>query len=180
MLDGAYYVNVHTAEHGSGEIAGAIVPFTPPTGYSALLSGENERPNPVDTAAIGVASFTRVSTATLDYQITISNSTAITLGHIHRGAVDEAGGVVQPLYNSPTPLAELTPLTGSVELDAKGMVDLLTGYLYVNFHTAAHPGGEIRGQIGGAHLFGANLNGNEEEPAVDTLAYATAVIGLNA
>jgi hypothetical protein len=180
LLDGAYYINVHTTAHGGGEIAGPIVYFTPPTGYSALLDGASERPNPVDTDAIGVASFTLVSTSTLTYSISISNSTAITLGHIHRGDVNTAGGVVHPLYNSATPLPELIPLTGSVDLDAQAMVDLLTGYLYVNFHTAAHPAGEIRGQIGGAHLFGANLDGGQEMPPVDTLAYGKAVVALSA
>jgi hypothetical protein len=180
LQNGDYYINVHTTAHPGGEIAGAIVNFEPPAGYSALLDGANERPNPVETDAIGVASFTRVSTATLEYRIVISNSTAITLGHIHRGASDVAGPVVELLYASTTPLTESVPLTGVVELDAQGMVDLLTGYLYVNFHTAAHPAGEIRGQIGGAHLFGAELDGTQETPPVDTLAYGRAVLALSA
>ncbi|RIK36758.1 MAG: hypothetical protein DCC55_26295 [Chloroflexi bacterium] len=180
LQNGEYYINVHTTAHPGGEIAGAIVDFAPPTGYSALLSGANERPTPVESDAIGVASFTRVSTATLEYRITISNSMAITLGHIHRGASDVAGPPVHTLYSSSTPLTESVPLTGLVELDAQGMVDLLTGYLYVNFHTAAHPAGEIRGQIGGAHLFSAELDGNQETPPVETLAYGRAVLALSA
>jgi hypothetical protein len=180
LQNGEYYINVHTTAHPGGEIAGAIANFEPPVGYSALLNGANERPNPVETEAIGVASFTRISTATLEYRIVISNSTAITLGHIHRGASDAAGPPVHTLYSSAAPLTETFPLTGLVELDAQGMVDLLTGYLYVNFHTAAHPAGEIRGQIGGAHLFGAELDGSQETPPVETLAYGRAVLALSA
>ena len=42
------------------------------------------------------------------------------------------------------------PISGVITLTAPNLVDLLTGYYYVNVHTTANPGGEIRGQIGGA------------------------------
>jgi hypothetical protein len=39
------------------------------------------------------------------------------------------------------------PLIGSVTLPAADRAALLKGELYLNFHTAAHPDGEIRGQV---------------------------------
>ncbi len=39
------------------------------------------------------------------------------------------------------------PITGSATLTDAQLADLEAGRLYVNIHTAANPGGEIRGQI---------------------------------
>ena len=39
------------------------------------------------------------------------------------------------------------PIGGSVRLSEKEMDDLLAGKWYFNVHTAANPGGEIRGQL---------------------------------
>ncbi len=179
LQNGEYYINVHTTAHPGGEMAGAIATFDPPLGYTALLNGANERPNPVETDAIGVARFTRVNTATLDYQIAVSNVVSITAAHIHLGPADGFGGVAHNLYSG-GPFDPDNPITGTVELDHQGMVDLLTGYYYVNVHTDAYPGGELRGQMGGAHLFHANLDGNQETPPVDTLAHGRAVLALSA
>ena len=40
-----------------------------------------------------------------------------------------------------------SPASGSATLNDAQAADLLAGRLYVNIHTAAHPGGEIRGQV---------------------------------
>jgi hypothetical protein len=47
------------------------------------------------------------------------------------------------------------PVGGGNGLSAPDLVDLLTGYYYVNVHTAAVASGEIRGQIGAVpvHLY---------------------------
>lgn len=179
LQQGDYYINVHTQAHGGGEIAGVIGAFTPPTGYSALLNGANERPDPVETEAIGVASFTQVSTDTLAYQIAVSNVVSITLAHIHVGPIEDSGPPVHTLYSGSGLFDVDHPLTGTVELDHVGWVDLLTGNYYVNVHTTSHGGGEMRGQLGGAHLFKAELDGNQETPPVATLAYGQAVLALS-
>jgi hypothetical protein len=51
-------------------------------------------------------------------------------------------GVVVPLSGS---LA--SPIKGTATLTAAQVADLKAGKWYVNVHTAANPGGEIRGQV---------------------------------
>ena len=40
-----------------------------------------------------------------------------------------------------------SPLDGSATLTAPQTAELLAGQLYINVHTAAHPNGEVRGQV---------------------------------
>ena len=61
--------------------------------------------------------------------------------HIHLGGACVSGGIVFP-FSSPT-----SPIDETFALDATDLSNLLNGDLYVNIHTSAFPGGEIRGQI---------------------------------
>jgi hypothetical protein len=66
-----------------------------------------------------------------------------TAAHFHGPA--ESGknaGVAVPIPNQAT-----SPVTGSHTLTDAQANDLLAGRYYVNVHTAANPGGEIRGQV---------------------------------
>ena len=80
----------------------------------------------------------------LNYEITFSEPFTATMGHIHLGAAGASGPVLIPLPALP---ANKTSLTGSVNLTAPQVADLIKGNLYFNFHTPAYPSGEIRGQI---------------------------------
>ncbi len=67
----------------------------------------------------------------------------VTAGHFHGPAAAGANaGVVVPFAGS---LA--SPITGSATLTDAQIADLKAGKWYVNLHTAANPGGEIRGQV---------------------------------
>ena len=64
-------------------------------------------------------------------------------GHFHGPAMaGQNAGVVVPLGGS---LA--SPIKGMATLTAAQESDLMAGKWYLNLHTAAHPGGEIRGQV---------------------------------
>ena len=178
LITGNYYVNVHTKKAPSGEIRGQIAPWTPPVHFSALLTGAEQTPV-VTTSALGLARLTlQPDLDTLHYTLAVSNITGISSAHIHLGARGTAGPVVFPLNT--TSLDPTHPIGDGVLLTGKQLVDLLTGYYYVNVHTPAHGSGEIRGQVGGAHLFHATLDGAHEVPSVNTAATGEAFLALDA
>lgn len=95
---------------------------------------------------------------TLYYRLQVNDIVSITMAHIHRAPAGTNGPVVHWLYhntgvNAPGgPFDADNPIGGSLLFNAEHMVDLLTGYYYVNVHTSNHPAGEIRGQIHGLHI----------------------------
>ncbi|MGH2543745.1 MAG: CHRD domain-containing protein, partial [Ardenticatenaceae bacterium] len=180
LIDGNYYVNVHTTTNPGGEIRGQLRAYDPSTAteLNALLTGDAEVP-PVSTEALGVARLTPVSPDTLDFYVAVTDIMSITAAHIHKGLPGENGPVILPLYDGSVPFDPDHPISGTLTLTAENKVDLLTGYYYVNVHTEANPGGEIRGQVGGTHAYEANLSGANEVPPVDTPASGRAVLALD-
>jgi hypothetical protein len=117
--------------------------------YSARLTGRSEVPK-TDSKGMGKfdATFDTQSKA-LDYTLTFDGlSGPATAAHIHGPATrKQTAGVVVPLGGkSPT-----SPVTGTATLTDDQVKMLQSAKMYVNVHTAANPGGEIRGQITGLH-----------------------------
>jgi hypothetical protein len=111
--------------------------------FSAKLDGASETP-PNDSKGMGTASV-ELNTATKNLTWTVKYSGlsgAATMAHFHGpAAVGVAAGVTVPLK------AIASPAKGSATLTDAQIDQLKTGMWYVNVHTAAHPGGEIRGQV---------------------------------
>jgi len=148
---GATYVNLHTAANPGGEIRGQVV--VKGNAHFATLSGGQEVPA-VTTAGSGNG-WVVVSTggATLTYFVAYSGlSGAPAAAHIHLGNAGANGGVLLPLVAGPSPMtgtltaADLKP-TGTVSDLAGAVAAIAAGGTYINVHTAASPGGEIRGQL---------------------------------
>ena len=78
------------------------------------------------------------------WTVTYSGMTGpVTAGHFHGPApAGSNAGVVVPFAG---PLA--SPIVGSATLTPAQVDQLKSGLWYINLHTAANPGGEIRGQV---------------------------------
>jgi hypothetical protein len=110
----------------------------------ATLDGKSEVP-PNASAAKGTADIDYdPATKKLSWKLTYSGlSGPPTAAHFHGPA--EAGknaGVAVAIPN-----AAASPVEGSATLTDAQAADLAAGKYYVNVHTAANPGGEIRGQV---------------------------------
>lgn len=112
--------------------------------FHATMNGASEVP-PKQTAGTGEALAT-LDTAKkeLTYTVTFQNlSGPATAAHFHGPAAPGANaGVAVAIGNNPT-----SPAHAAVTLTDAQIADLEAGKWYVNVHTAANPGGEIRGQV---------------------------------
>lgn len=111
--------------------------------FSAALDGAQQNP-PVTTEGKGTADITYdTDTKTLTWTVEYSGlSGDAAAGHFHGPAAKgENAGVAIPFENA------ASPIKGSVVLTDAQAADLLAGKYYVNIHTAANKGGEIRGQV---------------------------------
>ncbi len=163
---GDLYVNVHSMDNPTGEIRGQIVPASG-TSLMASLTGD-QQVNDVITTATGTASLLYTD-AGLAYMVTVNGVTP-TAAHFHMGGIGENGGVARTLtadFNGNTAMGIWTANDTEPLVDSL-VVKLLTGGLYLNIHSAANPGGEIRGQVlvNGGIGFGAQLNGEQQVPPV--------------
>ena len=115
-----------------------------PTRFSAALDGKAEVP-PKPGSSFGDALATLdPKTKMLSYTITFGGlSGPATAAHFHGPADAGANaGVAVPIGKDPA-----SPVTGSTTLTDAQIADLEAGKWYVNVHTTANPGGEIRGQM---------------------------------
>ncbi|MBI1296250.1 CHRD domain-containing protein [bacterium] len=133
--------------------------------FVAHLSGDNEVPNAVITQAQGQAIF-HVSKdgSEISYKLIVANIEDVRMAHIHLAPAGSNGPVVAWLYPSAPPLQLIPGRTNGILMQGTLRAANLTGALagatiadlvdamaagntYVNVHTVANPGGEIRGQI---------------------------------
>jgi hypothetical protein len=112
--------------------------------FTATLTGGAQVP-PVTTKGAGTATIT-VNTVTkaVHYRIRFHGlSGPVTMAHFHGPADPGANaGVAVPITGKLT-----TPIVGSATFTDAQLADLEGGKDYINLHTAANPGGEIRGQV---------------------------------
>ncbi|MDB5885786.1 MAG: domain containing protein [Polaromonas sp.] len=111
---------------------------------STQLRAANQVP-PVASGATGtVDAVLNRDTNQLRWKVSYTGlSGPATAAHFHGPAMAGANaGVVLPW---PSPV--MSPMEGSAILSAGQAADLVAGRWYANIHTAANPGGEIRGQM---------------------------------
>lgn len=184
-----FYINVHTSRNPDGEIRGQIMPTAAlsveaKSHFTSELLAQNEVPavNEDGYGAVDVELDAERDTLTLEAKVP-GLTGPITGAHIHTGAAGSNGAVVKALTVNGEMISGTwerndTEFPFTEEL----LTDLLNGNLYVNVHTDAHPGGEIRGQLMSTQneVYTVHLRGNQEVPAVNTDATGAARIMLSA
>ncbi len=187
LIAGKLYVNFHTVANPGGEIRGQVK-RRGGIGFTARYSGQQENP-PVVTNASGTGAFSLNAARTeLSYDITYINmsGTLSAGGHFHSADTGRNGPVVKNIASGGDPasntISGVWRSTDTQPLTQILVDSLLTGRIYTNFHTTAHPGGEIRGQLQLATGIGfsARFSGAQEVPAVSTPASGTLSMVLNA
>ena len=111
-------------------------------GASLRLSGANEVP-PVSSPASGTSTITVGPDRSVTGSVTTTGMVA-TAAHIHQGAAGQNGPVAVPLTKTSANVFSAPP--GAKLTDAQWEA-YKAGNLYVNVHSDANKGGEIRGQL---------------------------------
>jgi hypothetical protein len=105
------------------------------------LAGDQEVP-PVKSAGTGTGTIIIGADRSVTGSV-MTTGIAGTVAHIHEAATGKNGPVIIPLTKNGDTYA--VP-AGAKFTDAQ-FASFQAGNLYVNVHTAANPGGEIRGQL---------------------------------
>jgi len=106
------------------------------------LSGDQEVP-PVQTSGWGSGTIKMGMDGSVSGSVTTTGVPGLA-AHIHMGAAGKNGPVIVPLSKG----GEGTWMVpAGARLNDAQMAAYKAGGLYVNVHTAAHKGGEVRGQI---------------------------------
>jgi len=113
-----------------------------PSGSNVMLDGKQEVP-PVNTAATGSGTITVLMDHSVSGTVT-TTGVAGTAAHIHLAAKGASGPVIVPLNKTGDNTWAVPP---GIRFNDTQYEAYKLGNLYVNVHSAAHPGGEIRGQI---------------------------------
>jgi len=179
LLSGSYYINIHTVANPGGEIRGQLLLETDAS-YYTNLNGAQQVPV-VTTTAVGVGVFTLSKHQGILKFSMVANglSGAITGAHLHTGAI----GVNGPVTIDLTSFITGNKIVGEVNTATMTtfISDLKAGNIYLNIHTAANPGGEIRSQLkwyNQSLSFDAYLNGAQQTPSISVAGIGQANIRL--
>ena len=125
----------------------AISAFSPYSSIAAAadikvtLAGDQEVP-PVKSAGAGTGTIMIGADKSVSGSVT-STGIAGTAAHIHEAAPGKNGPVIVPLTKN----GDTYAVPAGAKLTDAQFASFQAGNLYVNVHTAANPGGEIRGQL---------------------------------
>lgn len=128
-------------------IAWAGLAQAAPVTFKVQLTGAQVVP-PVQTSGTATADLTyEPSTRVLSWTITYSGlSGPATMSHFHGPAAEGKNGPVVIWVSKQGSPVE-SPIKGEATLTPEQAQQFAAGEWYMNVHTQAHPGGEIRGQV---------------------------------
>ena len=188
LIAGRVYANFHTSSNPGGEIRGQMV-LKGGIGFVSWLEGSNE-PGGVTADGKGIGAFVlSQDRSRLTYSVTYFGlSGSLTAGgHFHTAEAGRTGPIAKAIAISGGPAAATikgvwTSSDATQPLTEALAESLLAGRVYVNFHTAANPAGEIRDQV---HMttgigFTVTLDGSQANPPVVTNGRGSGSVVLNA
>jgi len=108
---------------------------------SVKLSGSEEVP-PASTSAAGSGSIRVGEDGAVSGSVSTTGVQG-TAAHIHQGAKGMNGPVIVPLTKS----GDTYTVPANAKLNASQLQAFKAGNLYVNVHSNAYKGGEVRGQL---------------------------------
>ncbi len=112
--------------------------------FTTQLRGANEVPPAASPGNGSVDAAFNKDTMQLKWKVTFSGMTGpATMGHFHGPAAVGANAGVALGWTNPI----TTGMEGAATLTAAQAADLMAGKWYANIHSAAFPGGELRGQM---------------------------------
>ena len=181
------YVNIHSTAYPSGELRGQMLPAVS-RGYKAVISGSSEVPANTstgqgtlvaeiqDSVLIVTGSF---SNLTSEFDANVAGG-----AHLHLGMAGQNGGI-EFFLNATTADDKLSGAflasenTFPITEDQKAL--FANRSIYLNIHTTAYPGGEVRGQMAGlaSAPFIADLSGSNEVPANASLGSGAVMLELS-
>ena len=128
---------------GCGSMSSGTMPMGNTTNFGASLTATAEVPTNDSRGGGELTASLNNDTKLLTWRVTYQGlSGPATAGHLHGPAMAGANaGVAVPFTIT------MSPIEGSATLTASQVFDLRAGLWYANLHTAANPGGEIRGQV---------------------------------
>ena len=127
---------------GCAEMKDKMPSWMPGSGAMKVsLTGAEEVPA-VSTAAKGSGSFRVAEDGTVSGSVTTEGMQG-TMAHIHQASKGQNGPVIVPLAKN----GDTYSAPAGAKLTDAQMQAFKAGNLYVNVHTAANKGGEVRGQL---------------------------------
>jgi Cu/Zn superoxide dismutase len=130
-----------------------------------VMNAAQEVPSPTGDVSNGQGTFAATVTktdtgASVSWQLSFSGLTGNAIAaHIHTGAPGSPGPVVLALCGPCSSAA-----SGAGNLTDAALQALEAGTAYVNVHTPANPGGEIRGQLATTASISTTLASRQEVP----------------
>jgi hypothetical protein len=176
LARGELYLNAHSTDHPNGEVRGQLLPDGIEL-IAGALEPRQQVPR-VDSPASGQFAVT-LDRSNGDFVLNANTSglADASAAHIHDGHAGTNGEIVVELEQD---MNDAGRWAAAGTFDEALLDALDAGRLYVNVHSPANPGGEIRGQLapaGVAVLFDA-VDGSQEVPPVTTPANALAATTL--
>jgi hypothetical protein len=166
--DGHFAVGVTVTENGSSQL------------FTATLNAAQQVP-PTNSPATGAASLF-LNAAQNSITVFVSSSGLVPPGvilaqHLHVAPAGANGPVAQDASGANIELGTANPATGTFAIDNNpsrnggGLLSqLLRGNVYVNIHTLAFPGGEIRGQFTSTNFSSGTATVGESDLTVHATA----------